>query len=151
MILHVSSVRDVNYGSFTKSLLLKFAIVCHNSSRQQTVRGADIWTTFEPKNDEEVVDFKKSLQPTDNLSGDEPKILQVVHEFSDTNFVGASGGQSATSATIPKRRWQQNAAATPGWGKGMLKYMRYVDPLWVPIGSMGLENLDLLVIKIIQR
>lgn len=77
-------------------------------------KGAKIWTneTSGPK-DEEVVDFKKSLQPTDNLSGDEPKIIQVVHEFSDTNFVGASGGQSATSATIPKRRWQQNA------GKGI--------------------------------
>ena len=118
MILHVSSVRDVNYGSFTKSLLLKFAIVCHNSSRQQTVRGADIWTTFEPKNDEEVVDFKKSLQPTDNLSGDEPKIIQVVHEFSDTHFVGASGGQSATSATIPKRRWQKMPRQRLVRGKG---------------------------------
>ena len=68
-------------------------------------KGAKIWTneTFGPK-DEEVVDFKKSLQPTDNLSGDEPKIIQVVHAFLDTNFVGASGGQSAT---IPKRRWQK--------------------------------------------
>ena len=101
-------------------------ILCHNSSLQ-TFRGADIWTTFEPKIDEEVVDFKKSLQPTDHLSGDEPKNLQVVHdylgvekfEFSDTNSAGVPGDQS-----VPKRRWQ-NKGRGKRVGERKGKYMRF--------------------------
>ena len=99
---------------------------CVTISLQQNVQtgkkktGAEIWTseTFEPK-DEEVLDFKKSLQPTDHLSGEnEPKNLRFVGhddflhleklEISDTNFIEDWQAPTSVGQSAPKRRWQRN-------------------------------------------